>query len=547
MRGTNLKVVAIAATAVIASFAVAGATASAKDHAALQRVAANCNSKKIVVTYYSEPSVQDFQQFGTDGDNDVRANLVETLLDRQTVAGKYPMTTFGLTGRYKARLASAWKLDSRKKTLTFTLRPGVRFSTGVPMTSTDVKFSFVRGMLDPASYLGSLMKMLTISKTGQITTPTNRTVVFKLTKFNPFTYDLMSIWASGITSQKAVKANATAKDPWANDWMKNHLVGTGPYVLSKAQPGVEYDFSPNTNYWNRPLAPCNGGVVVKVIPNASNRLVLLQRGSVDVARGLDYKDIPALEKTKGINVLRYQSTDMRELALNVKQKPFDDVRVRRAIAYAIPYQQLLQTVWHGYATQLKSIVPVGQPTADPTTWPYQTDLAKAKALLAQAGLSSGFSTTLYTRAESQEDQQASVLIQESLAKIGVKVQIEKLLTAAYAAKQFGDRDMPMFFWNWISFTNDPYYGFNFLVQTGQGTNYANYSNPTVDALIQKGMYEPNSAKRATISRTIQKTVADDAFAIGLAQPDSIVALRSNVHGWMQYPDLNARYYTLWKD
>jgi ABC-type transport system substrate-binding protein len=107
--------------------------------------------------------------------------------------------------------------------------------------------------------------------------------------------------------------------------------------------------------------------------------------------------------------------------------------------------------------------------------------------------------------------------------------------------------MPMFFWNWISFTNDPYYGFNFLVQTGQGTNYANYSNPTVDALIQKGMYEPSPTKRATISRTIQKTVAADAFAIGLAQPDSIVALRSNVHGWMQYPDLNARYYTLWKD
>jgi len=535
------------AAAAIAALAVGGATAAVGRNAGPLQARAGCNDKKVVVTYYSEPSVQDFQQFGTDGDNDVRANLVETLLDRKTVAGKYATTTFGLTGSYKGRLANAWRLDSKKKTLTFTLRPGVQFSDGTPMTAADVKFSFVRGMLDPASYLGSLMKMLTISKTSQITTPNARTVVFKLQKFNPFTYDLMSIWASAVTSQKAVKAHATSKDPWANDWMKNHLVGTGPYVLSKAQPGVEYDFTPNTHYWNARQWPCNGGIVVKVIPNASNRLELLKRGSVDVARSLDYKDIAALSKSKGIQVLRYQSTDMREIALNVKQKPFDDVRVRRAIAYAIPYQQILQTVWHGYATQLKSIVPVGQPTAAPTTWPYTTDLTKAKQLLAQASLASGFSTTLYTRAEDPEDQQAAVLIQASLAKIGVKVQIEKLLTAAYAAKQFGDRDMPMFFWNWISFTNDPFYGFNFLVQTGQGTNYANYSNATVDKLIQQGMYEPNRTKRASISRTIQKMVANDAFAIGLAQPDSIVAMRSSVHGWMQYPDLNARYYTLWKD
>ncbi len=544
MRRGSLSIV-LAAVAVVA-VAAAGATAAGNRHAVTGKAAAACNSKKIVVTYYSEPSVQDFQQFGTDGDNDVRANLVETLLDRKTVKSAYPDTTFGLTGSYKGRLASAWKLDRKKMTLTFTLRPGVRFSTGTSMTAADVKFSFVRGMLDKASYLGSLMKMLTISSPSQITTPNARTVVFKLKKFNPFTYDLMAIWASAVTSQKEVKAHATKDDPWANGWMKNNLVGTGPYVLSKSQPGVEYDFTPNPSYWNKQQWPCNGGVVVKVIPSASNRLLLLQRGSVDVARSLDYKDIPALTKMSGIRVLRFPSTDMRELALNVKQKPFDNVEVRRAIAYAIPYQQILQTVWHGYATQLKSIVPVGQPTSATATWPYKTDLAKAKDLLGKAGFPNGFSTTLYTRAESQEDQQAAVLIQDSLAKIGVKVQIEKLLTAAYAAKQFGDRDMPMFFWNWISFTNDPYYGFNFLVQTGQGTNYANYSNPRVDGLIQQGMYEPNQAKRASISRQIQQIVADDAFAIGLAQPDSIVAMRSNVHGWMQYPDLNARYYTLWK-
>ena len=98
-----------------------------------------------------------------------------------------------------------------------------------------------------------------------------------------------------------------------------------------------------------------------------------------------------------------------------------------------------------------------------------------------------------------------MLIQESLAKIGVQVTIQKMLTAAYAARQFNQRDMPMFFWDWISFTNDPYYGFTFLSQCKQGTNYANFCSSKVDSLIAKGMYEANKAKRAKISDQIQRS------------------------------------------
>ena len=139
-----------------------------------------------------------------------------------------------------------------------------------------------------------------------------------------------------------------------------------------------------------------------------------------------------------------------------------------------------------------------------------------------------------------------MLIQDALAKVGVKVTIQKMLTAAYAAKEFGKRDMPMFFWNWISFVNDPYYGFTFLAQCKQGTNFSNYCNPKVDALIAKGMYESNPSKRAAISVQIQKLVAQDSPNIGLGTPDSIVVMGKNVTGWNQQPDLNARYYTLTK-
>jgi peptide/nickel transport system substrate-binding protein len=543
----NRTIAMVVIAAVTASSVLLGATrtiAGARSEAAVTALAGSCNSNKIVVTYYSEPSILDFQQFGTDGDNDVRANLVGTLLGRKPVAGQYPNTTNGITGQYVGQLATSWTLNRTTKTLTFHLRRGVRFSNGTPFTSADVKFSFLRGLEDPLSYLPSVMKMLTITKPGQITTPNALTVVFHYHNFNPFTYELMSIWATGILSEKAVKAHATATDPWANAWLKTHMVSTGPYTLSRSIPGVEYDFAPNPYYWDKAHAPCNGGIVVKVTPNASTRLLLIERGGVDVARSLDYKDIGQVKKQSNLQVFRYPTSDMRELAINANIPPFNNVLVRRAIAYAIPYQKILNTVWRGYASPLNSIVPPGQPTTDPATWPFKTNLVRAKQLLRQAGFPNGFSTTLFTRSEDTDDQTAAVLIQSSLARIGVQVTIQRLLTAAYAARQFGQRDMPIFFWDWISFVNDPYYGFTFLTQCKQGTNYANFCNPQVDHLIAKGIDDSNPVTRASISRQIQRLVALSATHIGLGTPDSIVVMRKTVQGWFQQPDLNARYYTL---
>src|SRR6266487_3877091 len=106
----SAPIMLVAAVAALSLLAVAGATASVRAHATPTTTSAACNSNKIVVTYYSEPSIMDFQQFGTDGDNDVRANIVGTLLGRKPVAGKYPGTTSGVTGQYVGQLASSWNL-----------------------------------------------------------------------------------------------------------------------------------------------------------------------------------------------------------------------------------------------------------------------------------------------------------------------------------------------------------------------------------------------------------------------------------------------------
>jgi peptide/nickel transport system substrate-binding protein len=302
---------------------------------------------------------------------------------------------------------------------------------------------------------------------------------------------------------------------------------------------------PNPNYFDADY-PRNSGIIFKVIPTAADRLLLLRSGELDVLRGVPYSEIDALSQEEGIKVLIYPSTDTRAIALNNNIPPFDNVQVRQALAYAIPYEDIINTVWAGYATQLKSPIPEGMPTSDFSMWPYETDLDRARELLAEAGFADGFETTLFTRADNQDDQAIAVLVQDALREIGVMVNIESLTSGAYAARQFGDRDMPMHFFDFISYVNDPFYHFHWLLRCGQGTNYGNYCDPAVDEMIDAGLAESDPDVRAEISREIQQIHLEASPWIYLVQPNSVTALRSDIQGWAESPDRIANYWTLWR-
>jgi peptide/nickel transport system substrate-binding protein len=186
------------------------------------------------------------------------------------------------------------------------------------------------------------------------------------------------------------------------------------------------------------------------------------------------------------------------------------------------------------------------PTSDFSHWMYDTDLDKARQLLAEAGYPDGFETTLFARADNQEDQQVAVIVQDALREIGVTLNIENLLSGAYAARQFGDRDMPMFFFNWISYVNDPFYHFHFLMECGQGTNYADYCDPAADALIKEGLATTDPARIQEISEQLQQMHMEASPWIYLAQPNSVTVMRSNIQGWAEFPDGIARYWTLFR-
>ncbi len=500
----------------------------------------------IVVTWWSEPSNLDIHSFGTDGDSDARIQAYATLIAKAQVEGPFPGTTIAVTGEYVPMLAESWE-ETGDGALQFTLREGLVFANGNPLTSSDVRFTVDRTFNSPTSYVGSLLTLAGINSADQVEIIDD--LNFRFVPANgvtPLLYELLSELNTVIVDQETVEANATAEDPWATEWLTSNTAGAGPYILSRVEPGVEFAYEPNTNFYAAPDVPTNSGVVIKVIPTAADRVLLLRNGDVDVLRGVPYTEIDDLMQTDGIRVLTYSSLDGRLIGMNNNIAPFDNIQVRQAIAYAIPYEEILQSVWAGYADPLQSIVFAGMPTSDFSFWNYSTDLDRARELLAEAGYPDGFETTLVTRADNQEDQQVAVLVQDALREIGVTVNIESMLSGAYAARQFGDRDMPMFFFNWISYVNDPFYHFHFLMRCGQGTNYANYCNPDADALIDEGLATTDLARREEISLELQQIHAEDSPWIYLAQPNSVTVMRDDIQGWAEFPDGIARYWTLFR-
>jgi peptide/nickel transport system substrate-binding protein len=266
-----------------------------------------------------------------------------------------------------------------------------------------------------------------------------------------------------------------------------------------------------------------------------------------VAFEITAKDADTIRSSKGGNVklVDVPSPWAFGLVFNNKQKPFTDKRVRQALSYAVPYDAIVKTVMKGLAQPLKSIVPPGMPTHDGSFWHYNTDLAKAKQLLQAANLGSGFQSSIDVLIGRPEDEQAATLIQANFQQIGVNVQVNKLDAAQYQDNR-NNAKSPMQIAEWYSWVNDPFYHLLWnMYSKNTSTNSSRYSNPTVDKLIMSGLYEPNQAKRAAISRQAQKIVVDDAPWAFLFARDFFQPVAANVHDFPYWPDQNPRFYWTW--
>jgi peptide/nickel transport system substrate-binding protein len=434
--------------------------------------------------------------------------------------------------KIEPELAESWDLGDMS--VTFKLRKDATFHDGTPVTAQDVKWSFDRAVAIGGAATFQLAAG-SMQKPEQFVAVDDNTFRIDFLRKDKFTMPDLAVPTPAIFNSGLAKKHATDQDPWAQEWLKNNEAGSGAYRVEKYTPGQELIYR-RFEAWKSGPMPKIERVIWRVVPSAGNRRALLERGDADISFDLPPKDVAEMEKDSKLTVRsNYIEACFVYLDMNVKMAPFDNVKVRQAVAYAIPYQKIMDAVMFNRGKPL-----FGGP-AEVTTieWPqpspYNTDIAKAKQLLAEAGLPDGFETTLsFDLGYAVTQEPLCTLVQESLAQIGIKATLNKIPGANWRS-EFSKKTLPFLtniFGAWLILP-DYFFYWNYH---GQNSifNDMSYQNPAMDKLIDAARFESDPKKYTEECERFITLAFDDVPRIPLFQPSLDVAMQKNVTGYQYW-------------
>jgi peptide/nickel transport system substrate-binding protein len=424
-------------------------------------------------------------------------------------------------------LAEEW--NDSGHSVTFKLRKGATFHDGAPVTAKDVKWSFDRAI---AAGGNPRFQFSTASLTDpkQFVVVDDHTFRIDYDRFDRQLLPNLAFSVPNILNSELIKKNATANDPWGFEWSKNNLAGGGAYRIVNRTPDT-ISFA-RFDHWKSGPLPKTERVIWRVVPSASTRRALLERGDVDVSNEFPPKDIVEMENEGKVRVFATPIDNaVQFIVMNRTMPPFDNVKVRRAIAHAMPYQKILDVALYNKARPLFGGTGEIKDAKWPQRSPYNTDLAKAKALLTEAGLPSGFETTFAFDAGSAGIlEPMSVLIQESLSQIGVKVTLNKISGANWRSS-FMSRKLPLLTNLFAGWLDTPNYYFDMAFGKTSIFNSGDYDDASVMAMVREARFERDPAKYDELVKTFIKITFDDVASIPLYQPYAYVATNKRISGY----------------
>lgn len=423
--------------------------------------------------------------------------------------------------------AESWEISEDGKTITFKMRADGKFQDGSPITAHDVKWSFDRAV-SVGGFPTVQMKAGSLEKPEQFEAVDDLTFVVKLPHASKLSLPDLAVPVPMIINSKVAKEHATADDPWAMEYLHKTPAGSGAFKVLSWKPGEQLVYERNDNYTSGPV-PAVKRVVIREVPSPATRRALFERGDVQISFDMPNKDAKELAGADGLTV---NTTPVENaiycLCPNLIFEPFKDKRVRQAIAWSVPYEEVFQTaaygrgnpMWGGESTSPADI-------AWPQKFPYTTDLDKAKALLEEAGYKDGFEVPL-SIALDQSDwmEPAALLIQENLAKIGIKAPIDKIPGANWRTASLVEKRLALPLETFGGWLNYPCYYFFWAYLDGHLFNASNYRNEEIETLTGETLYlsvdDPDYAPK--IKRMIE-IAWDEVPRIALWQPAVNVGLR----------------------
>ncbi len=449
--------------------------------------------------------------------------------------------------KLEPELAESWALAADGMSVTFKLRKNAKFHDGTPVTAKDVKWSFDRAV-SVGGFPTFQMKAGSLEKPEQFVAVDDHTFRIDFLRKDKLTMMDVAVPVPSIFNSEVVKKHVTEKDPWALDWTKVNVAGGGAYRLESYKPGQEIIFA-RYDDWKSGKLPKIKRVVQREIPSAGNRRALLEKGDIDMTYEMPPKDFLEMSQAGKVNVVTTPIENaIWYVGMNVKNAPFNNVKVRQAVAYAIPYEKILDNAMYKRATKMwgdKDNKAAG------TGWPqvhgYKQDIPKARALMKEAGAENGFETTLsFDLGGATVSEPACVLIQESLALIGIKCTINKIPGANWRAALL-KKDLPLILNRFGGWLNVAEYFF-FWCYHGQNAvfNTMSYQNPEMDKLIDASRFETDKKKYETQVQSYINMAFDEVPRIPLAQPNMDVAMQKSIKGYTYWFHLQPDYRDLEK-
>ncbi len=440
--------------------------------------------------------------------------------------------------KIKPELAESWEYDENETTYTFHLHKDAKFHDGSPVTAHDVKWSLDRAVsLDKAmgsggEYSSVLMRIGGLENPDQFNVLDDYTIKIKLPRKNKLSLPVLGIPVPCICNSKLAKQYVTESDPWAVEWLKKNDAGGGPFKLESFIPGVKIVYVRNDEWRSGPL-PKLKKIIVYIIPSAEIRKKMLEQNTVDVCFELPLEDIDVLKKSGKYNIVSTPvESSIRYLDMNVQKIPFNDIKVRQAIAYALPYDAMFKEI-HGRGLKLYGAPKLSGSLEWPQATTFNTDLEKAKKLLTEANFPNGFKTDLYIDMGTLGSvEKIATLIQSNLKKIGITVTIHKIKGSDWGP-EIVKKEMPMVINSFGSWLNYPDYFFfwNYHSQNS-AFNTMSYQDAEMDKLIMGALESTNDADYEKYSKEMIEKALTEIPRIPLFQMYLDTALQPNVHGYV---------------
>lgn len=433
-------------------------------------------------------------------------------------------------------LAESWELAPDGMSVTFKLKPDAIFWDGSPVTAEDVKWSFDRAV-SVGGFPSTQMRAGSLEKPEQFTAVDEKTFRIDFLRPSKLTMPDLAVPVPMIINSKVAKANATADDPWATEYLHRNPAGSGAFMLERWDPGQQVVYKRFDGWKGGPL-PGVERVIMREIPSASTRRALLERGDADVSLDLPPKDFAELKASGKYTVAAAPiENSMIAIGLDTTYGPFKDKRVRQAVAYAIPYAQIFKQ-----AAFERGIPMWGGPSFDPATitwpqpFPYSTDYEKAKSLLAEAGYADGFEVPFaFNLGFAQWSEPMALLVQEGLAKVGIRTAVEKVPGANWRTQVLIEKKWPMHIKNFGGWLNYPDYYSYWVYQDGRLFNSMKYRNETVEKITNEILHLPvDDPAYAPGVKKLIATFFDEVPLIPVFQPYLDVAMQKNVTGYKYY-------------